>query len=114
MIALLKSDRFGMEITFKIFLVIPLPIDVKIRPFRYGNTKIFKNKLKLQLLVKIRPFRYGNFLPPFFVFFLFWVKIRPFRYGNVRGWLTPIAGMVKVKIRPFRYGNTLSTMNLIT
>ncbi len=39
---LLKSDRFGMEISFASFDLLKLCVRVKIRPFRYGNNSNFK------------------------------------------------------------------------
>ncbi len=53
--SLLKSDRFGMEISIlKIFFI--FHISVKIRPFRYGNYADIFTILNIKNLnVKIRP-----------------------------------------------------------
>jgi len=51
MIALLKSDRFGMEIIIKNFHI-KLLFSVKIRPFRYGNNEIDRRELLQHVLLK--------------------------------------------------------------
>ena len=84
---MLKSDRFGMEIT--LCLLSPrnktmLKSDrfgMEILPLSYSSCSF------VLPLVKIRPFRYGNFdeKTKETIFDKFMVKIRPFRYGNVVG-----------------------------
>ena len=58
-------------------------LNVKIRPFRYGNYGIRKLE-KVGEAVKIRPFRYGNSSGCSKNHEAYEVKIRPFRYGNLK------------------------------
>ena len=69
MIALLKSDRFGMEIKNLKIIEEDINYKVKIRPFRYGNFSLIQKQIANLFKVKIRPFRYGNnnFISPYFL-----------------------------------------------
>ncbi|GEM_PF-1745577 len=86
---MLKSDRFGMEISYWIDKHVAMWLKiVKIRPFRYGNYCLYNwsSFNSFSISVKIRPFRYGNYCLynwSSFNSFSISVKIRPFRYGNL-------------------------------
>ena len=89
MIALLKSDRFGMESEVLVSEINKLIKDVKIRPFRYGKISRIITHIKNLLLLKSD------------------------RFGMERTiWASAtIIQISKVKIRPFRYGKILVTNN---
>ena len=136
MIALLKSDRFGMEISFWEWKCVTSIVNVKIRPFRYGNklekAQNWRGKLSQNqtvsvwkftdtarsvyncFFVKIRPFRYGNCIltPPYNIVNLL---LKSDRFGmEIRKFLLHLS-FYFVKIRPFRYGNsTVNAIKIIT
>ena len=62
MIALLKSDRFGMEMLVGKLEVLEKIVLLKSDRFGMEITEQEVEKLLKMALVKIRPFRYGNIL----------------------------------------------------
>ncbi len=99
MIALLKSDRFGMEIKKRV-LKRKVIHPVKIRPFRYGN--IIKDPLtQLPYIPGLKSDRFGmeilynRALSSLEILNI--VKIRPFRYGNIIGISAVMSSYIPLK-----------------
>ncbi len=85
-LAVLKSDRYGMEINnISIYITCTFYNFVKIRPLRYGNNLYLAFLLDSVEYKPLKSDRYGMEITSLDITQLisYIVKIRPLRYGNI-------------------------------